>query len=71
MIDDTPNILDNTAIYNGRFLNGTAKPTIVIPPEKIAEAPAPATARPIISMVESVAAAHMIDPTSKRASAKQ
>ena len=71
MIDEMPNILDNVAMYIGRFRNGTVKPTIVMPPEKMAEAPAPATARPTMSMVELVAAAHITEPTSKRKSAKQ
>ena len=30
--EDIPNILDKAAIYIGRFLSGTVKPTIVIPP---------------------------------------
>ena len=38
---------------------------IVMPPENNAAAPAPATARPTISMTEFFAAAHMIDPSSK------
>ena len=48
----------------GLRTRGTVKPTIVIPPEKRAEAPIPATALPTISMVEVVAAAHSTDPTS-------
>ncbi len=36
---------------------------MVIPPLKRAAAPAPATARPTISMFEEVAEAHMIEPT--------
>ncbi len=47
----------------GRFANGTENPIIVRAPEKSAEAPAPAIARPIISIGELVAAAQTIDPT--------
>lgn len=39
---------------------------MVIPPENNAEAPAPATARPMISMGELVAAAQMTEPTNDR-----
>jgi len=52
-----------------RFRNGTEKPTIVIPPEKSAAAPTPATARPTINMVELRAAAQMIEPSSKMSKA--
>ena len=50
--EEIPNMLDNMAIYIARFLNGTANPMIVIPPENKPEAPAPAMARPTISMTE-------------------
>jgi hypothetical protein len=63
--DATPNILESIAIYRGRRLKGTVKPIIVIPPEKSAEAPAPAIARPKMSMTELVAAAQIMEPTSK------
>jgi hypothetical protein len=59
------------AMYIGLRAMGTLKPTIVIPPEKRADAPAPATARPTISMTEFLAAAHMIDPSSNRQRAKR
>lgn len=36
-----------------------------MPPEKIADAPTPAIARPMISIVELTAAAHMIEPTDR------
>ena len=68
--DDIPNMLERVAIYKDRFLKGTEIPTIVMPPENMADAPAPAIALPRISMVESFAAAHRIDPTSNRARAK-
>lgn len=54
---------DNAAMYIGILFKGTEKPIIVMPPENKAEAPAPATALPIISIGELVAEAHMIDPT--------
>lgn len=38
---------------------------MVMPPEYSAAAPAPATARPMMNMGELVAAAHIIEPTSK------
>jgi hypothetical protein len=47
-----------------RFRNGTEKPIIVMPPEKSAAAPTPATARPMISIVELTAAAQMMEPIS-------
>ena len=52
-----------------RFRKGTAKPTMVMPPEKRAAAPTPATARPTINMVELTAAAQTTDPTSKMSNA--
>ena len=58
-----PNMPDNAAMYIGILFKGTEKPIIVMPPENKAEAPAPATALPIISIGELVAEAHMIDPT--------
>lgn len=42
-----------------------------MPPENSAEAPAPATALPTISMTEFLAAAQIIDPISKRTRAKR
>ena len=53
---------DNAAMYIGILFKGTEKPIIVMPPENKAEAPAPATDLPIISIGELVAEAHMIDP---------
>lgn len=64
-------MLDMAAIYIGLFFSGTLNPTIVIPPENNAEAPAPATARPTISITEFVAAAHIIEPSSKRHNANK
>jgi hypothetical protein len=58
-------MLDNAAMYIARFRNGAMNPMIVMPPEKRAAAPTPATARPTISIVELVAAAQMTEPTSK------
>jgi hypothetical protein len=48
----------------GRLFNGTLKPTIVRPPEKRPLAPAPATARPMMSIDELLAAAHKTEPNS-------
>ena len=48
-----------------RFDNGTENPIIVKAPEKSADAPAPAIARPIINIGELVAAAQTMDPTSE------
>lgn len=58
-------MLDKDATYIGRFSNGTARAIIVIPPENSAEAPAPATALPTISIGELVATAQITDPTAK------
>lgn len=69
--DEIPNMLDKAAMYIGRFIRGTVKPTMVIPPEKRADAPAPATARPTMSITEFFAAAHSIDPNSNNTSAKR
>jgi hypothetical protein len=63
--EDIPNILERAAMKMGRFCKGTLKPTIVIPPENKALAPAPATARPTMSITEFLAAAHNIEPSSK------
>lgn len=63
-------MLDNAAINMGRRISGTVKPTMVMPPENNALAPAPATARPTMSITEFLAAAHRIEPTSKRTRAK-
>jgi hypothetical protein len=60
---DTPNMLDNAAIYNGRLRNGTANAMIVIPPENKPAAPDPATARPTMRTFELGATAQMIEPT--------
>jgi len=60
-----PNMLDSKAMYMARFRKGTENPTMVMPPEKRAAAPAPATARPTISMFELVAAAQRTEPASK------
>jgi hypothetical protein len=64
-------MLDRAAMNMGRFISGTVKPTIVIPPENSADAPAPATARPTISITEFFAAAHRIDPNSNNMRAKR
>ena len=58
-----PNILDRDAIYSARFRKGTENATMVMPPEKMAAEPTPATARPMMSMTDPVAAAHRIEPT--------
>ena len=64
MTEEIPNIELKSAMYNARFLSGTEKPTIVIPPENRAAAPMPAIALPMMSMTEFLAAAHTIDPSS-------
>lgn len=51
--------------------SGTLMPTIVIPPENSADAPAPATALPMIRATELGAEAQIIDPTSKSTSANR
>jgi hypothetical protein len=61
--DAIPNILDKLAMYMGRLARGTEYPIMVIPPENNADAPAPATARPTMSIAELVAAAHITEPT--------
>lgn len=63
--EEIPNMLESAAMKIGRFFNGTLNPTIVIPPENNALAPAPATARPTMSMTESFAAAQRMEPSSK------
>jgi hypothetical protein len=69
--DEMPNIELRAAMYIGRFTSGTVNPTIVMPPENKAEAPAPATARPTISITEFVAAAQRMDPNSKSTKANK
>lgn len=64
--DEIPNIELMAAMYIGRLDRGTLKPTIVMPPENKAEAPAPAIARPTISITEFLAAAQMMEPNSNR-----
>lgn len=49
----------------GRFREGTEYPTIVIPPEKMAVAPTPATAQPMISIREICVAVQRMEPPSK------
>lgn len=63
--EEMPNILDSIAIYIALLLNGTENPTMVMPPENSAAAPAPATARPTINMTEFLAVAQMMEPSSK------
>lgn len=64
-MDAIPNILDSAPIYIALCLKGTLKPMMFIAPENSAAAPIPATARPTMNIVESDAAAHSIDPSSK------
>ena len=63
--DAIPNILDSVAMYIAIFSNGTENPIIVMAPENKPEAPAPATARPIMSIGEFTAAAQITDPTAR------
>lgn len=65
-----PNIEERTAMYIGRFLSGTAYPTMVKPPEKIPAAPRPATARPTIKAGEFGADPQIVEPTTKRLNPK-
>ena len=62
---EIPNMLESDAMKIGRCFSGTLKPTIVRPPEKRPLAPAPATARPTMSIDELLAAAHKTEPNSK------
>jgi hypothetical protein len=66
----TPYILDSTEIYTAILLIGTANEISIMPPEKIAAAPAPATTRPRMKIEEEGARAQMRDPASKQRSAK-
>ena len=52
MTDDIPNMLDNAAMYMARLLKGTVKPMMVMLPENNADAPTPATARPMMKVTE-------------------
>lgn len=56
---------DNIAIYGARLFSGIRIEMMFIPPEKIAAAPTPATARPTISIVDDAAAAQSTEPSSK------
>ena len=69
--DATANMLATAEIYIGRLTKGTEKPMIVIPPENNADAPTPETARPTISILELLAAAHRIDPNSNNTKANK
>jgi hypothetical protein len=69
--DEIPNMLDKAAMNIGRLIRGTVKPTIVMPPENNADAPAPATARPTMSITEFLAAAQIIEPSSNRTRANK
>ena len=60
-----PYMLETTAIYKGLFLIVTVIPMMVKKPEKTPDAPTPATALPIMKVVELGATAQMTDPTSK------
>lgn len=46
-----------------RFSIGTENEMMFIPPENMADAPTPAIARPMMSIGELTAAAHIIEPT--------
>lgn len=63
MTDAMPNILDKTPRCTALLLSGAEKPIIVAPPEKIADAPTPATARPTMRPTELWAVAQTMDPT--------
>ena len=63
---ERPNMDEIPAIQTGRFDSGTTRSMISIPPVKRKDAAAPATALPLISMIEWVAVAHMTDPTMRK-----
>ena len=69
--DEIPNMDEIPPMKSGLFSKGTVNPRIVILPEKIAEAPAPAIARPTINITEFLAAAHMMEPNSNSTSANR
>jgi hypothetical protein len=49
----------------GRFRKGTSGSMIILPPEKMPAAPAPAIARPLMKAVELGAAPQIAEPISK------
>lgn len=57
-----PNMLDRQATYMALVSRGTEKLMMFKPPEKTADAPIPAMARPTMSIGEFLAAAHTIEP---------
>lgn len=59
-----PSITDNIARYGACFLSGTMIEMIFNPPEKMAAAPTPATARPAMKTADDVATAHNTEPSS-------
>ena len=63
MTDAMPNILDKMPICTALLLRGAEKPMMVAPPEKMADDPTPATARPMIRPAELWAVAQTMDPT--------
>jgi hypothetical protein len=52
-------------VYTGLFCRGTQCAMIIIAPDSIPAAPAPATARPAMSVMEFFATPQMRDPSSK------
>ena len=69
--EETANMLDRVAMYKPLLLSGTLYPTMVRPPEKRADAPAPETALPNIRTTLLWAAAHIMEPTSKMTRARR
>ncbi|KAL5402728.1 hypothetical protein PMIN04_012946 [Paraphaeosphaeria minitans] len=63
MTEAMPNMLDRTPRCTALFLSGADNPMMVAPPEKMADAPTPATARPTMSAAELRAVAHTMEPT--------
>lgn len=68
-MEETPNILDKAARYIARCFRGIAYPRIVMPPENRPAPPAPAMARPTISIGLFLAVAQTMLPTSNMANA--
>lgn len=64
-----PNMEESDAMKMALLRRETLYPIMVIPPENRAAAPAPATARPQMSMTEFFAVAHKMEPSSNMTNA--
>lgn len=67
--DAIPNMEESEAMKMALLRRETLYPIMVIPPENKAAAPAPATARPQMSMTEFLAVAHKTEPSSNMSKA--